>query len=65
MLHGAVMFERPALEDGGFGGAFGFGIIGFEREQERVIGVTREGLDVFFCRQRPMPPDEMVIGAIE
>jgi hypothetical protein len=48
MFDGTVMFERPALEDGGFGGAFGFGIIGFEREEKRMIGIAREGLDVFF-----------------
>ncbi len=42
------MFERAALEDGRLGGAFGFGIVGFEREQERMIRIAREGLDVFF-----------------
>ena len=46
MLDRAVAFQRPALEDGGLGGAFGFGIVGFEREQERLVGVAREGLDV-------------------
>ena len=48
MFDGSVMFERPALEDGGFGGAFGFGIIGFERKKERMIRIAREGFDVFF-----------------
>jgi len=47
MLHGAVMFEGPALEDGGLGGAFGFGIVGFEREQKRVVRIARESLEVF------------------
>ena len=65
MLDGAVAFERPALEDRRFGSAFGFWIVGFEREQERVIGIAREGLEVLFQGQRPMPAHETVVGAVE
>ena len=46
VVYGAVTVERPAFEDGGLGGAFGVGIVSFEREKKRVIGVARESLDV-------------------
>ena len=64
-LDWAVALERAALEDCGLGGVFGLGIVGFEREEQRVIGVAREGFEVLPRRQRSMPADEGIIKIVQ
>jgi hypothetical protein len=41
-----VALQCPPLENRRFSGATGFGIEVFERQQNRVIRIAREGLDV-------------------
>ena len=64
-LDGTVALERALGEHVGLGRALRLRVVVLQREQERVVGVTRERGVVVSARERPVAPGEGVVGRVQ
>ena len=65
VFDGLVAFDGALMEDGRFGGAFGVGIVVFEREQERVIGIAGKGAEILLRGDGTEAVEEAVVFEVE
>jgi hypothetical protein len=65
MLDRTVALQSAAFKDRGFGRAFGFGVVGFEREQQRMVRVAEEGPEIIAPGERSVSADEGIVDGVE